>query len=1206
MKKNRFPINEALRLTALKELNIVDTAAEADFDDITKLASQICETPISLITLLDEHRQWFKSNQGLTIIETSRDVSFCHHAIQQPGILVVPNALEDDRFVNNPLVTGEPFIRFYAGAPIFTSEGFPLGTLCIIDRKPRILTSNQLFALRVLAKQVETLIILRSKITTLENAEEKLVAFDSQFRIALEKIGDNVWEYDFRTDRSSFSKAKNDLLGIEVNDSTDINALWWQSIYKEDLFLLEENDRKCRAGEIDAHSLEYRIVQIDGSLKWVLDRGVVIEKTAAGLPLKLIGTHTDITNIKHNKEALEESEQRWKFALEGSGDGIWDLNCKTNKVFYSIRYKEMLGYRDTEIGDNHIAWKSMVHPDDIEKVSNDLEIHFLGAMPFYRSEYRMRCKDGTYKWILDRGMITARDSNNQPLRITGTHTDISQIKYTELALEQSLKQFKGLSDNFPGVIYEYEFRKDGSSGFKYVSPTISKIFGIERMAFTNYLDYLHPDDVAIVSAKTKIARDSLEPYYCEARLIVPGRGTIWHSLTSSFSYFSEDGSKIFTGFMQDITDRKKSEDLLKIREEKYRSIIANMNLGLLEVDSEEKILFANLSFCEMGGYDFDELEGKRAQDIFISGDNTELMKNKNRARKEGVSDAYEITVKNKRGQLRWWLISGAPRYDDSGQLVGSIGIHLDITEQKKLEVELIEAREQAEESTKSKEVFLANMSHEIRTPLNAIVGMSNQLGKTNLDVTQQFYLSTINAASENLLFIINDILDISKIEAGKLQLENIGFEPREMVDRAIRVLSHKAEEKGLTLGIGSFDPAISPVLIGDPFRLNQVLLNLINNAIKFTEKGGVAISCQLVTGNHLKQTIRVSVKDSGIGMEAQFVKNLFEKFSQEDASVTRQYGGTGLGMSICRDLVELMGGEIIVDSKKGSGTAISFIIEFENGNIKNLPVKQNFAFDADMLANKKILVVDDNKMNRLVAATILKNMGAVISEAVNGQEAVDALVIEMADLVLMDIQMPVMDGVEAIGIIRKQISKSLPVIALTANAIKGDNDKYIEAGMSAYLSKPYKEKDLLNMVAFWLGKMLPVKDEVETIRPASYNHLYDLSGLRQISKNNEGFVQKMAELFVAQTPALVAEMIEKYYEGEYKAMSAIAHKIKPSIDNMGIASLKDTIMEIEKKGKFEKDDKALPGLLEFIKITLLKVVELLKNELAAKETGAFI
>ena len=217
-----------------------------------------------------------------------------------------------------------------------------------------------------------------------------------------------------------------------------------------------------------------------------------------------------------------------------------------------------------------------------------------------------------------------------------------------------------------------------------------------------------------------------------------------------------------------------------------------------------------------------------SQTIFLSmGENRELMKRKNLSRKDGVSDAYEIAIRNKRGQIRWWLISGAPRYDDSGLLVGSIGIHLDITGQKNLEIDLIVAREQAEESTRSKEIFLANMSHEIRTPMNAIVGMSNQLAKTNLDSTQQFYLDTIHSASENLLFIINDILDISKIDAGKLQIEKIGFDPKEMVKRAIRVLSHKAEEKGLSITNDIFDSTISPVLMGDPFRLNQVLLNLI-------------------------------------------------------------------------------------------------------------------------------------------------------------------------------------------------------------------------------------------------------------------------------------------------------------------------------------------------------------------------------------------
>ena len=1201
MKESQFPFDEALRLSVLRELNLLDTAAEQDFDDITKLASQICESPVSLITLLDENRQWFKSKIGLTIDETPRDIAFCDYAIKQTGALIVPDTLHDKRFSDNPLVKGDPFIRFYAGVSIRSVNGFPLGTLCVIDRKPRTLSPQQLFALEVLSRQVEGMLALRSKIGNLEAAEEKQANFNQQFRIALEKIGDNVWEHDFRTGKSSFSMAKNDLLGLVIDETTDIDALWWKSIHPDDHFLLEENDRKCRAGEIDAHLLEYRILQQDGSVKWVLDRGVVIEKTSDGLPLKLIGTHTDITSIKDNEVALEESEQRWKFALEGSGDGIWDMNAKTNKVYYSKRWKEMLGYADEDISDNPDQWQTLLHPDDREKVNHDLAVHFTGSMPFYRSEYRILCKDGNYKWILGRGMVTARDVDNRPLRVTGTHTDISQIKYTELALEQRLKQFKSLADNIPGVIFEYEFKSDGTEGFKYISPAITKLFGITPEDFYSYFNFVHPDDVEMIVSKNKMSNQNLEPFYCEARLVLPGRGTTWHSVTSSFSYFTENGSKVFTGYMMDITERKNSEDLLKIREEKYRSIIANMNLGLLEVDSEERILFANHSFCEMGGYELDELIGKKAHDIFISGENKELMLDKNSMRKEGVSDAYEITVKNKRGQLRWWLISGAPRFDDTGKQVGSIGIHLDITEQKMLEIELIQAREQAEESTRSKEIFLANMSHEIRTPMNAIVGMSNQLGKTNLNTTQQFYLSTINAASENLLFIINDILDISKIEAGKLQIERIGFEPKEMMDRAIRVLNHKAEEKGLTIGIDSFDTTISPVLMGDPFRLNQVLLNLINNAIKFTEKGGVRLSCALVAHSSYQETIRITVSDTGIGMEALFIKNLFEKFSQEDASVTRQYGGTGLGMSICRDLVALMGGEIVVESKKGVGTSISFIIEFDKGTTEDLPVKQRFTFDANMLANKRILVVDDNKMNRLVAATILKNMGAVITEAVNGLEAIDQLGHNNIDLVLMDIQMPVMDGVEAIGIIRKRISETLPVIALTANAIKGDNEKYLQAGMSAYLSKPYNEKDLLNTVAFWLDKtILPTVEAIDKTK-AVKQKLYDLSQLKEIARGNENFIIKMVKMFMEETPVMVTEMVNNYQQGNFKEMAAMARKIKPVIDNMGIVSLRDPIVAIERKGSVNINDECLPDLLVLVKTSIDAVVKLLDEALFKKQ-----
>jgi CheY-like chemotaxis protein len=362
------------------------------------------------------------------------------------------------------------------------------------------------------------------------------------------------------------------------------------------------------------------------------------------------------------------------------------------------------------------------------------------------------------------------------------------------------------------------------------------------------------------------------------------------------------------------------------------------------------------------------------------------------------------------------------------------------------------------------------MSHEIRTPMNAILGMANQLAKTPLDSKQMFYLDTINSASENLLVIINDILDLSKIEAGKLQLENIGFAPKEVVNRAMQVLMHKAEEKGLYLTDSKCITDLWPVLMGDPYRLNQVLLNLISNAIKFTEKGGVNICSNIVNETAATQTICISIQDTGIGMDEAFVNNLFDKFSQEDVSVTRQYGGTGLGMSICKDLIELMGGEIKVESKKGTGTKVSFTVEFTKGNTSNLPAKETACITKEVLAGRKILVVDDNKMNRLVAKTILSNYGAVVTEAVNGSEAIEMLLNADIEVVLMDIQMPVMGGVEATRIIRDNISKSLPVIALTANAIKGDNEKYIEGGMSAYLSKPFKEMDLLNIVASWVNK----------------------------------------------------------------------------------------------------------------------------------------
>ncbi len=940
-------------------------------------------------------------------------------------------------------------------------------------------------------------------------------------------------------------------------------------------------------------------------------------------------------------------------------------------------------------------------------------------------------KNVSIKWGEDKTTLSGKVLREQLDLVNGRGpVNIPASAVAENASDKDVhgaSQLQRIADNMPGIMFEYQSTNDGAHEYTYISAAFERIFGVRTTQLFKITQFIHPEDLPALNKALKKAADTLNPFYLESRMILPGRGIVWRSMNCSFSHFNVEGDKVFSGLMLDISERKKAdeklnesenrlvslitnlqngilvedenrrvmltnemycdmfginaspenlkgedcsnyvdetkkqfkdeeffeekilsllefqkpeldellemkdgrilkrdyipifnnhvykghlwkytdvtaekyaENTLRIKEEKYRSIIDNMNLGLLEVDTEENITFANQCFSDMSGYDLSELIGKRAAQIFAKGENIELMDQKNEERKRGTTDAYEIVVKNKRGQVRWWLVSGAPRYNDQGELVGSIGIHLDITDQKQLEIELTSAREQAEQSTRSKEVFLANMSHEIRTPMNAILGMSNQLAKSSLTSKQLFYLDAINAASENLLVIINDILDLSKIEAGKLSLEKIPFEPKAVIKRAMQALNHKAQEKGLALTNSILDERVSEVMMGDPYRLNQVLLNIISNAVKFTEKGGVDIKLEVINDAKHSQTVQLTVKDTGIGMDEKFRKSLFEKFSQEDASVTRQYGGTGLGMSICRQLIELMDGEIFVESEKGSGTTMAFVVTFPKGRVEDLPSKEIFVADEKMLVGKRILVVDDNDMNRLLASTILGNYGAETVEAENGLESVEYLAANAVDLVLMDIQMPVMNGFDAASYIRKNISKTLPMIALTANAIKGDNEKCIEAGMNNYLAKPFKEEDLMKMIAGMLhtDSRMNTTKKVEVLAEEPEPVYYDISEIKTISRGNEGFINKMLKMFVEQIPVHLADMKAKWEDNQYLVVGEIAHRIKPTIDNMGIAASKTVIREIEKMGKSNTDNGTMGALISKVEADVARAVEAIKKD----------
>jgi two-component system, sensor histidine kinase len=509
-----------------------------------------------------------------------------------------------------------------------------------------------------------------------------------------------------------------------------------------------------------------------------------------------------------------------------------------------------------------------------------------------------------------------------------------------------------------------------------------------------------------------------------------------------------------------------------------------------------------------------------------------------------------------------------------------------------------EKAQKAEKSSFAKEVYLARMSHEIRNPLNAILGLGKLLSQTELDNKQKELLSSIRSASESLLVVINDILDFSKIEAGKIAIEHVGFDLKKLALDALNVLQHKAEEKMLSLFL-EMDKNIAPVLIGDPYRINQVLMNMLSNAVKFTEEGSVSIKASLGMQSKGFQQIQIVIKDTGIGINEDYLKHLFDEFSQEDGSVARKFGGTGLGMSISKQLVDLMGGTLNVESKKNEGTMVTINLSLETGTESDLKKSEEFNGDTSIINNKRILLVEDDAMNRLITNTSLSRQGALLVEAENGAYALEILKKSRFDLVLMDVRMPFMDGFEATKIIREELKSKVPIIALTANALKGNDKTCIEAGMNDFISKPYDEKTLLQIVLKWLGGNTDTTtpNDVSNNTKNGYENIsiesrqYNLAKLRTIG--TEDFVLQMLQLFIREVPESVNKIKNAYEANDFHTVKYITHRIRPSITNLEINQLKKEIVGIEElAGKAEKSaelEKMIEKLVNVVSRVVTKI-----------------
>lgn len=521
-----------------------------------------------------------------------------------------------------------------------------------------------------------------------------------------------------------------------------------------------------------------------------------------------------------------------------------------------------------------------------------------------------------------------------------------------------------------------------------------------------------------------------------------------------------------------------------------------------------------------------------------------------------------------------------------------VGFHIlrQFRRQSLLIEELDIAEKKASVAAQTKENFLANMSHEIRTPLSGILGFTNLLQKRPLDETSAQFVSSIQQSGENLMAIINDILDLSKIEAGMMRITSGIFSINGLVDSVKTLFVERVKEKKLTIS-GSVDPSIPDTLIGDPTRLTQIMVNLIGNAVKFTQHGNISIKVYSKERSENHIILGFKVSDTGIGIEREKLEEIFERFNQGEDSITRNYGGTGLGLSIVKQLIILQGGNIEVISEQGKGTTFHFYIPYtvaEEQLSIAAPVNTDYFKDPTNIP-LKVLVVDDNAINQSLMNHLLGQWNINFDIVSNGLEAVDYLRQKPCDLVLMDIQMPQMDGYTATLQIREELGLNIPIIAMTAHAMAGEREKCMSRGMNEYLSKPVNEEELFRIISgFGLENTAFEKEQTETCIP-DYDYI-DLTYMKSVSGGDHNFEHLVTKQFTEKIPRHLDELMKAYHEGDFSTLKLLAHDLKSSLAIMGLLPLLEEKLDILEKPS--EHPEILENILKEVQnILLLSIAE---------------
>ncbi|MBP7809196.1 MAG: response regulator [Bacteroidia bacterium] len=652
-------------------------------------------------------------------------------------------------------------------------------------------------------------------------------------------------------------------------------------------------------------------------------------------------------------------------------------------------------------------------------------------------------------------------------------------------------------------------------------------------------------------------------------------------------------------------------------------VIANYARGLIEASRDPlftisikgKIMDLNQASVRVTGLSREKLIGSDFFDYFTDSDKARAGYEEVFAK--GFVADYPLTIRDH--TQTDVLFNGSVYKDDKGQVLGAVVVARDITEQKRIEKELTEAKvfaelateiaeeaksnaeeatRVAEDAVKSKQQFLSNMSHEIRTPMNAIIGFTKVVLKTDLNVKQKEYLTAIKISGDALIVLINDILDLAKVDAGKMTFVQTPFKMALSLSAMLHLFETKIHEKNLLL-VKEYDKNIPEVLVGDPVRLHQIVLNLVSNAVKFTSKGTITVGVRLLNEDSESATLEFSVADTGIGIPKNKIEKIFENFQQATSGTSRLYGGTGLGLAIVKQLVEPQGGSIKVESKVGYGSTFSFILPFKKTNVEAELETELMELDEE-IKNIKVLVVEDIALNQLLMRTLLDDFGFKCTIASNGKIATEKLQNQTFDVILMDLQMPEMNGFEATEYIRNTLKLDIPIIALTADVTSVDLAKCKAVGMNDYIAKPVDERVLYSKIISLFKKPAHTKSikekqnaEEKTIKAKCV----DLQYLYHRTKSDPKLMMEMISLYLEQTPSLITAMKKGLEEKDWNTLYAAAHKMIPSFSIMGISSdFENKAKKVQEYASSQKETHVIPDLILELEAICLQACEELTEE----------